>query len=698
VLSFGFVSYLLAAVGFLILTLLLATSWQGRAQGARLVVACGFTTAWAGVLAHAAYVQSLPANEASIPLAQIVLAEFVRDAAWLVVLSGLIERATLPRLLSRIANVLAVGSLVLGIVLAADGVLHGASDSTAIALITGGLAVAPIVLILLEQLFRNATAAGRYALKYFAIAMGAIFVYDLYLYAQALLLKGIEASSWEARGVINALAVPLIAIAARRNPQWSLNVFVSRQVVFYTTTFLAVGTYLIVMALGGYVIRLWGGTWGRPAQLIFFAGAGIVLVSLLASGSVRRRLRVFLSKHFYRNKYDYRLEWLRFIETLSTPEPGVGVRDNCVRAMAQIVSSHGGTLFMPPGAGEALVPVGTWPSDAGTGEALTPLAADDDFVDFVRRTAWVVDFDEYRRTPDVYQNVALPRMIADHPEWRLAVPLIQQGGLLGIVMLERPPEPFELTYEDRDLLKTVGQHVATHLAQHEADRRLAESRQFEAYHRLTAFVMHDLKNLVAQLSLLVANAEKHRRNPDFVDDAISTIANSTSRMQRLIEQLQGREAQSVNRRVALAEVATQACDRTRIRQPPPRARVDGDPVYVEADPERLLVMTEHLIRNAQDACGDEGSVIVSVEADAAWSRLAVEDDGAGMDETFIRERLFRPFDTTKGSKGMGIGAYQVREYVTGLGGRVEVWSKPGRGTRFTLWLPRSDGSATPARP
>jgi putative PEP-CTERM system histidine kinase len=689
VLSFGFVSYLLAAVGFLILTLLLATSWQGRSQGARLVVACGVTTAWAGVLAHAAWTQS-------IPLTRVVCAEFVRDAAWLVVLSGLIARASLPPLLSRVANLMATGAVIVGLALALERAFNSTSDSAALVLIIGGLAIAPVVLILLEQLYRNATAAGRYALKYFAIAMGAIYVYDLYLFAQALLLKGVEASSWEARGFINALAVPLIAIAARRNPQWSLNVFVSRQVVFYTTTFLAVGTYLIVMALGGYLIRIVGGTWGRPAQLIFFAGAGIVLVSLLASGNLRRRLRVFLSKHFYRNKYDYRLEWLRFIETLSSPEPGVGVRENCVRAMAQIVASRGGTLFMPQQDGGDLAVAGSWPTALqARGVAL---GKDDEFIGFMRRTQWVVDLDEQRRMPDLYQNIAVPQAIAEHPEWRLAVPLIQQKEMLGAVLLERPAEPFELTYEDRDLLKTVGQHVATHLAQHEADRRLAESRQFDAYHRLTAFVMHDLKNLAAQLSLIVANAEKHRRNPDFVDDAISTIANSTSRMQRLIEQLQGREIQSISRNVALGEVARQACERTRVRRPHPQVRLDGPEICVEADPDRLVVMAEHLIRNAQDACGDGGTVVVSVAGGDGWAELSVEDDGCGMDPTFVRDRLFRPFDTTKGSKGMGIGAYQVREYVMSVGGRLDVRSEPGAGTRIALRLPRAGGMSDSARP
>ena len=244
-----------------------------------------------------------------------------------------------------------------------------------------------------------------------------MFAYDLYLYSQAQLLKGVEASSWEARGVVNALVVPLLAIAARRNPQWSLNVFVSRQVVFYTTTFLVVGAYLLLMAFGGYVIRIYGGTWGRTAQLVFFAGAAIVLLSLLASGSLRRRLRVFLSKHFYRNKYDYRIEWLRFIETLSTPEPGVGMRDNCVRAMAQIVASRGGMLFMR--ASEAAM---AW-CRLAAGRAVRTRAAvpcrlgtDDEFVAFMRRTQWVVDLDEHREMPDVYQNVAIPQVFAGQSE------------------------------------------------------------------------------------------------------------------------------------------------------------------------------------------------------------------------------------------------------------------------------------------
>jgi putative PEP-CTERM system histidine kinase len=721
-LTFGFISYGLAAVGFLILTLLLAISWEGRGQGVRLVVACGVTAAWAALLAYVATLEQLP-------LALVTLAEFLRDGAWLVVLTGLISGGTWPAFLTRVTHLLVATAVTVAAGLLLLGPRSGLAAALPGVFAFGGLAMSLAGLVLVEQVYRNANPAGRYALRYFVTGVGVMFAYDLFLFSQAHLVKGIEASSWEARGIVNALAVPLLALAARANPTWSLNVFVSRQVVFYTTSFLAVGAYLLVMAAGGYVIRLYGGTWGRVAQIVFFAGAGIVLVTLMISGSLRRRLRVFLSKHFYRNKYDYRVEWLRFIDTLSSTGPGVETYENSVRAIAQIVGSQGGVLFLPLDGVAGFAPVASWPAGTFPRSRYPTLGHDEELVQFLQRKQWVFDLSEYRASPDTYQSIALPGFLRERQKLRLVLPLVLQGEVLGLVALAEPPPPFDLTWEDRDLLKTVGRHVATHLAQHEADRRLAESRQFEAYHRLTAFVMHDLKNLAAQLSLLVANAEKHRRNPDFVDDAIATIANSTARMQRLIEQLQGREAQSANRRVSLAGLAREACNRCAVREPAPGCDGLAPDALVEADPERLGMMIEHLIRNAQDATPPDGSVRVAVSvrrnveldplgvsgiravttqqllaaADQVagnghapgpspglpgdYACLTVEDTGSGMSEEFVKERLFKPFDTTKGSKGMGIGAYQVREYIFGIGGRLKVDSALGRGTVFTLWLP-----------
>jgi putative PEP-CTERM system histidine kinase len=676
---FATLSYGCAAIAFLMLTALLLTSWRGRRQGAFVIVASAATAVWAGILAASNYFQTVPG-----PL--IYYAEIGRGLAWILALSSIAGRAA-PRWLR--ITVLSVGIvLLLGPFVAPYLIWLGLlPDDSTLLLARSGLLLSLLGLVLLEQIYRNSGPADRQALKYMVFGAGVLLAYDVFLYSQAELLHGITLDAWSVRGVLNACAVPLLAIAARRNPSWSLDVFVSRQMVFYTSTFIAVGVYLTVMGLGGFYVRQIGGEWGRVGQIVFMAGSLVILVSLTASATLRRQTRVFISKHFYRNKYDYRVEWLRFVDTLSSGEDDV--KRTAVRAMAQILSSPGGLLFVMEDSQRRLVPAAAWPFSIDELEGVEALPTDGDLVTFVSRTQWIIDLKEYQRGPDLYQNMALPQWLTALPDIRVVTPLRQLDKLVGLVMLFDPPPPFDLTYEDRDLLKTVGRHVATHIAQHDADRKLAESRQFEAYNRLTAFMMHDLKNSVAQLKLIVANAARHKSNPAFIEDAIDTIANAVERMTRLIEQLRGTPDVSRNSRLDLGGIVQEAVGRTRDRSPEPRLNVAGNTLEIVADGERLASVLEHVIRNAQDSVGGAGNgeVSVTLEQRAAEAEIAIADTGAGMDARFVRERLFRPFDSTKGSKGMGIGAYQAREYVRALGGDVEVQSSPGRGTRFLIRLP-----------
>jgi putative PEP-CTERM system histidine kinase len=661
------------------LTVLLLTSWRGQRQGAFVIVACAATAVWASILAASNYVGSVSGT-------LVYYAEIGRSLAWILALSSIAGPAA-PRWLR--TTVLTVGVLLLlGPFIAPYLIWLGVlPDDSTLLLARAGLLLALLGLVLLEQIYRNSGPTDRQTLRDLVFGIGVLLAYDVFLYSQAELLHGITLDAWSVRGLLNACAVPLLAISARRNPSWSLDVFVSRQMVFYSSTFIAVGAYLTVMAIGGFYVRQVGGEWGRVGQIVFMAGSLVLLVSLTASATLRRQTRVFISKHFYRNKYDYRIEWLRFVDTLSSSEDDV--KRTSVRAIAQMLSSPGGMLFVMEDSQRRLVPAAAWPFSIDELEGVEALPADSELVDFVKRTQWVVDLREYRRVPDLYQNMALPPWFATLPELRVVSPLRQLDKLVGLVMLFDPPPPFDLTYEDRDLLKTVGRHVATHIAQHDADRKLAESRQFEAYNRLTAFMMHDLKNSVAQLKLIVANAARHKSNPAFIEDAIDTIANAVERMTRLIEQLRGSPDVSRNTRLDLAAIVQEAVGRTRDRLPEPHLNLDGSTFEITADGERLASVLEHVIRNAQDSVGGGGTgqVSVTLERRAAEAEIAIADTGAGMDARFVRERLFRPFDSTKGSKGMGIGAYQAREYVRQLGGDVEVQSSPGRGTRFLIRLP-----------
>lgn len=674
----GIAGFGAAALSFAMLTALFVTSWHGRQVGARMIAACAVTAVWALILA-------IETRSGNMPFLLVYMAEIGRDAAWLLVLTELAAAAA-PRVLIVTAHVLWIGLVITGF--AAPVLVHlGLEIGTPALLISrAGLALALISLVLLEQIHRNSSQTARRTLRYFVIGVGAMLAYDLFLYSHAELMRGISADAWSARGIVNVIAVPLIAVAVRRNPQWSLDIFVSRQVVFYTTTFVAVGVYLVVMALGGYVVRDLGGSWGRVGQILFFAGAIVVLGFVIASGVLRREAAVFISKHFYRNKYDYRVEWLRFIKTLSSGSEE-DIRRTSVHAVTQIFDSPGGILFVLDPQARQFVPVAAWPIVLDSVEGIAPIGVNSELVRFIKQREWIIDLQEYRRLPDMYQNIELPEWIRRNTALRIISPILQLDRLQGFFLLYEPPPPFDLTYEDRDLLKTVGRHVATQLAQQDADRRLAESRQFEAYNRLTAFMMHDLKNSIAQLQLIVANAERHKRNPEFIDDAVGTIANAVERMTRLIEQLKDSAVTTVPQSVHLDELVANAVKRCSLRTPVPKLECAGqEPLFVKADPERLGAVVEHVIRNAQDAAPN-GAVTVALGTAGDSAAITISDTGQGMNPEFVRERLFRPFDSTKGSKGMGIGAYQTREYVQMIGGHVEVQSSPGRGTFFSITLP-----------
>jgi putative PEP-CTERM system histidine kinase len=676
--TFGAWSYAIAALSFLILTGLMLASWRGRQRGAGLIVAIGTTAIWSTLLA----VQAL---KGSLPTLFVYVVEVLQDSAWIAALLGIAGSKA-----SRKLKVLSIAVCVLTCAAAPAlwslerlGVMY--FDPTLV-LSRAQLACSLAGLILIEQIYRNSTHTGRESIKFFAVAVVVIFGYDLFLYSQAELLRGLSVELWNARGILIAFTVPLIAISAQRTPDWSLDVFVSRQVVFYSSTFLFAGAYLLVMALGGYYVREFGGAWGRVGQVVFFAGAAVAMAGLLASGTLRRHASVFISKHFYRNKYDYRIEWLRFIQTLSSTEEQ-DVRRTAVRAIAQIFSSPGGMLYLREDSDGDFVPAAAWPMRLDALPSLEKVSSSDDLSSFLERSKWIIDLRELRISPDVYGNIAVPQWLSDATDLRIISPLLQLEQVVGFICLYDPPAPFELTYEDRDLLKTVGRHVATHIAQDDASRKLSESRQFEAYNRLTAFMMHDLKNSIAQLKLIVDNSARHKRNPEFIDDAIATIGNAVERMSRLIEQLKGSNSVESVDLVDVTALATDAVARCHGRNP--RAEVIASaPAYVRANAERLTTVIEHVIRNAQDATGAAGSVIVRIQESGDAIVVSITDTGAGMDADFVRDRLFRPFDSTKGSKGMGIGAYQAREYLRSLGGTVDVRSAPRQGTTFSFSLPR----------
>ena len=670
----GLVSYLAGGVMFALLAALMATRWRERMPGPWGLIASATTAVWAFVLAW-------EAGPANLPIGVLYTLEMLRNAAWLTVLMAMMAWAgsSVSRGLRAAVHALWVFLLLAGL---AGGALSGAAGSP-IAFILGPFLASLVGLVLVEQLYRNTAEDARWTIKHLCLGVGGLFAYDLFLYSNGLLFRQLEVDLWNARGAINALVVPLIGLTAMRLRAAPSALIISRQMVFYTTSLLGAGLYLLAMAAGGYYIRLYGGSWGAVAQAIFLFGAVILLVMLLFSGQMRARTKVFVAKHFFNYKYDYRTEWLRLITTISSPDDERPLHERAVVALAQIVESPGGALWIRRDS-DAYRTVAQWnmavPENA---EA----SGDGALAEFLGDRQWVVDLAEYAIDRSVYGGLVLPEWLQRIPASWLAVPLMLDDDLFGFVVLAEPRAQQTLTWEDLDILKTAGRQVAGFLAQQESAQLLAEGRQFQAFNQLTAFIMHDLNNLIAQQSLVVKNAARHKDNPAFIEDAIATVDNSVQRMSRLLEQLKRGGQPGATRRVALDDLLHDVVRSCVQREPSPALDIVDAGLAVRVGRERLAMVLGHVVRNAQDATGAGGRVDVTVRREGDTALIEITDTGCGMDADFIRDRLFKPFDSTKGSRGMGIGAYQTREFIRSAGGDVQVISMPGEGTTFSIRLP-----------
>jgi len=543
-----------------------------------------------------------------------------------------------------------------------------------------GLAI--IGLVLVERLFRGVAAHARWAVKPLCLGLTGVFGFDLFFFSDAMLFGRHDVDIWLARGVAHALAIPFLAVAAARNPAWTIEMHLSRGAVLRSTALLVSGLFLLAIAGAGYFLRFIGGELGKALQIEFLFAALLLFAVALLSGSFRAKLRVFVSKHFFSYRYDYRQEWLRFTRKLSEEDGSApGIQQRSINALADLVESPGGALWLRHG-DQSFRPAARWNVPAIS--AMEPV--DGSLGRFLERTGWVIDLGEYASQPERYADLSLPEWLVSLPHAWLVVPLPSQTGLIGFVVLIAARTPFEVDWEVLDLLKTAGRQAASYLAQIQATEALLEARKFDAFNRMSAFVVHDLKNLVAQLSLMLRNAERHRSNPAFQRDMLMTVDNVVERMNRLMLQLRTGTTPIENPRpVNLETVIRNVC----VAKSAQDASIDMDlAVGVSAlgHPDQLEHVIGHLVQNAIDASANDGRVLVRLLRDQETAIVEVTDHGVGMTPEFIRDRLFRPFQTTKAT-GMGVGVYESSQYVAALGGRILVDSKPEAGTRIRVVLP-----------
>jgi putative PEP-CTERM system histidine kinase len=549
-------------------------------------------------------------------------------------------------------------------------------------------------LVLVHNVYGQAAPASRSHIRLAMLGLAWMWGYDLNLYTTKYLGSSSATALTEWRGLAVAITAPLFALGARHGEGWKIRL--SRAATFQSLSLLGICGYFALMAIVATALRGTGFDWSATLMIGVLAVMTVGAMVVLPSARARGWLKVKLAKHLFEHRYDYRSEWLRFTETLGRAGPDAApLSERIVKAFADVVDAPGGLLLVNEGSrAVALAATWNWPAANPPADQLQEAG---DFWNAVEKSGRILELQAIRegwaQADD--KAVRIPGgILAEKRAWA-AIPLIHHERLIGIVVLAAPEYRRPLDWEDFDLLRTAGNQAASSLAEAHSQEALADAQRFEEFNRRFAFILHDIKNLVSQLSLLARNAERHADNPEFRADMVATLKGSVEKMNDLLARLAPHSSARVQRidaeplrPILSAAIAAKRRDRD--------VQLLGDAsLCAMADATALEQAVGHLVQNALDA--SSGSpVIVRVDGNDGAVSIAIADKGVGMDGDFIRNRLFQPFASTKAG-GFGIGAYEARSLITAMGGRINVDSRPGQGTTFTITLPAAEQAEQPQR-
>jgi len=559
----------------------------------------------------------------------------------------------------------------------------GALAQTAVVL---RITTAAGALVLVHNVYGQAAPASRSHIRLAMIGLAFFWFYDLNLYTVLYLGSGGAQRLIEWRGLVAALTAPLLALASRDGSGWRIRV--SRAATFQSLSLLAICAYFALMAIVATALRGSGVDWSAALTVAVLAVMTVAAMVLLPSARARSWAKIKIAKHLFEHRYDYRIEWLRFTETLGRAGPDAPpLTERIVKAFADVVDSPGGLLLVGDGSAPTVAASWNWTGEMPPASALNETQR---LWGEVESSGQTIEIEPLRGGWASARDKALPvpEWMIDDPSVWAAVPLLHQQRLVGLVVLAAPEYRRALDWEDFDLLRTAGNQAASSLAEAMGQEALANAQRFEEFNRRFAFILHDIKNLVSQLSLLARNAERHADNPEFRADMVATLQSSVGKMNELLTRLAPRASARVQRieaqplrPILTAAIATKRGERD--------VQLRGEAnLCAFVDAAALEQAVGHLLQNALDASSGT-PVTVKVRADQGSVAVTIADKGVGMDGDFIRNRLFQPFASSK-SGGFGIGAFEARSLIIAMGGRISVDSRPGQGTTFTITLPAAE--------
>jgi putative PEP-CTERM system histidine kinase len=534
-----------------------------------------------------------------------------------------------------------------------------------------------IALTILESTFSATTGTDRWRMKFEVIGITSILAIFIFYFSQGLLYRTINMNLLPMRSSVLIIAVILIGYSKifRGN---SVKVSVSRYILYRSFTLLVVGIYLLILGLIGEGMRYFDISFSRELGIFIAFVTGIAMLFILFSEQLRRKVKVFFNKHFYAHKRDYRTEWLTFTEKLTSCKTIAEVQNTILDTYKEVFGLRGASLYLIDENKKCYTSRSNRDMSGGN-------------PDFPENSGLITYFTERERVFNPFDGEYIPSgeedsFVRQTGAW-LIVPLLRNGALNGFIVLGEQLSRENLTYEDFDLMKNLAKQSMLSLANFRLLEELAETREVAAVARISSFVIHDLKNLASSLTLLLDNADEYIGDMEFQKDMIGTIRNSVNRMQDLIQRLKNiPEKQLLNIETNDIHMVTRDTVNEVLKMKPDlELHCEGSCSVSMVDREEIKKVILNLILNAIDANNGVGEIKVTTGTDRKMVYVSVMDNGCGMTEEFIANHLFRPFRTTK-KKGLGIGLYQCKQIIDAHGGDIEVKSKVGDGSVFTVYL------------
>jgi putative PEP-CTERM system histidine kinase len=552
------------------------------------------------------------------------------------------------------------------------------------------LVAAVWILMNLEQTIRSAVGTMRWRIKFVVLGVAVIFGTHLYLRSQALLFSsynmhwsGVESSAL-------LIGCVFLVVAYVRTGLAEIDVYPSRAVLGSSLTVLLVGGYFFTVGILAKFVRRYGGaeSFQIEAFVVLLGVSG--LAWLLLSDRLRQRIHKFITRHFARAQHDSVRIWTEFSRRLANVKNQASLCTVSAKLVSETFEILSVTIWLRDDQKEQFVVGASTATKRCDATADNPRAVSSAFADALRVRSSAFDLE---RINDPWADELRQLNPTTFPNGgnRWCVPLLAGERCLGALVLADRVNGAGYTIEELQLLQCIADQVTSVLLNLRLANEVARSKEMEAFRTMSAFFVHDLKNAAASLNLMLKNLPVHFDDPTFREDTLRGIGNTARRIDKMIAGLTMlRQRPAFNPVEAdLNQLVRQVLERL---DGMPRVELTNElePLpNIRADREQIQSVVTNLVLNARDALGVGGRIRVRTEHLADSVVLTIGDNGCGMSAAFVKDSLFRPFQSTK-KEGLGIGMFQSRMIVEAHGGSIRVKSEEGKGTTFRVSLPLKD--------